>query len=426
MDSKGLSVVTELFAHVDANVARDEAEQAAYARRLFDELGRDGGSIQAIGEPQYQKTRLSELGRWTGDPWPQQTYGLDASTTRPLEFNNGLIVDTAYAKLGVAGPNADRTVEEQGTVKTVVHLADDESTLHATEVEKDGVHGEVVRFPDIGRSSQLTKRVATAAQHLAESEHLRSCADAIDGVCFLDGAVYPLGVIYWLTLGDLGRPTPAGGWDKPTEIVRNYITVIDEQFEKDLPVIGVVKTSTMDEVLTALERKLDANNVTADDGTPLDVPWTRDHQFVGEVLRDGSLDHLTYTSWFEQTELTVNGHSVDVVGSVSDHLSHGRPEDYRRAFFYVRLPKSADVLRVEVPYLMVADEERRQQVQYKALKEIARRQDVPEAIKRADRIARITNRNRETIREKITSSEYAHDYNWDGRWSDIEDPEIDQ
>jgi len=425
MDSNGLSVVTELFAHVDANVTRSEEEQATYARRLFGELGRDGGSIEPLGEPQYQKTRLSELGRWTGDPWDGPTYGLDASTTRPIEFNNGLIVDTAYAKLGVSGADADHTVEERGTVKTVVYLADDESTLHESKFETGNVNGEVVRFPDTGRSSRLTKRVATAAQHLAESEHLRNCSEKVDGVCFIDGAVFPLGIAYWLVLAELGRTTPAGTWDRPKEILGNYASFVDTQLEKGLPVVGVVKTSTMDELLTALESKLDTDGATAD-GTPLSVPWTRDHQFVSEVLRDDSLDHLTYTSWFVQRELTVDGRGFDILGSIREQLAHGPPKAYRRAFFYVRLPKTSTVLRVEAPYLVVENEQRRRQVQYKTLKEIARRQDVPEAIKRADRIARITSQNRETIRDMITSSEYSYDYNRDGRWSDIEDFDIDR
>jgi hypothetical protein len=426
MDSNGLSVVTELFGHIDANVARDEGRQAAYARRLFDELGRSGGSIEAIDDPRYRKTRLSELGRWTGDPWGEPTYGLDASTTRPIEFNNGLIVDTAYAKLGVSGADTDHAVEERGTVKTVVYLDDDESTLHETAFEAGDVSGEVVRYPTTGRSSRLAKRVATAAQYLSESEHLRKNGDAVDGVCFIDGAVFPLGIAYWLILAELGRTTPAGTWEKPNEILRNYASFVDGQLEKGLPVIGVVKTSTMDELLTALEAKLDAHRVTNDSGASLDVPWTRDHQFVSEVLRDGDLDHLTYTSWFVQEELTVDGREFDLLGSIRGHLDNGSPDAYRRAFFYVRLPKTSDLFRVETPYLFVDEPDRRRQVQYKALKEIARRQDVPEAIKRADRIARITSQNRETIRDMITSSEYAHDYNRDGRWSDIEDFEIDR
>lgn len=425
MDSNALSVVRNLFDHIDANVPREQDEQAAYARELFDLLSHSGGSIESLGEPRYQKTRLSELGTWTEDPWTQPTYGLDASTTQPIEFNNGLIVDTAYAKIGVVGQGANHTIEERGTVKTAVHFADSDSTLYNTDATAGNVDGEVVRFPDVGRSRNLSKDVATAAQHLAESEHLIGNADSIDGVCFIDGAVYPLGVVYWLLLDEIGRSTPAGAWDVPRRILGNYAGFIDEQFEKDLPVVGVVKTSTMDEVLTALDGKISRHNLTDDDGVRMDLPWTRDHQFIGEVLRDSGLDHLTYSSWFVQEELPLRNQAFDLLSSIESSLSHGSASDYRRAFFYVRLPKTGDVLRVETPYLMVSDEDRRRAVQYKTLKEIAKKQDVPGAVGRADRIARITSENRDAIRNMIRSSEASFDHNWDGRWSDIEDVDLE-
>jgi hypothetical protein len=425
MDSNALSVVRNLFEHIDANVPREQDEQATYARELFDLLGHSGGSIEPLEEPSYQKTRLSELGTWTEDPWGQPTFGLDASTTQPIEFNNGLIVDTAYAKIGVVGQDTDHTIEERGTVKTVVHFADSESTLYDTDATAGRVGGEVVRFPDVGRSQNLSKNVATAAQHLAESEHLIENEDHIDGVCFIDGAVYPLGVVYWILLDEIGQSTPAGAWEVPRRILGNYADFMDAQYEKDLPVVGVVKTSTMDEVLRALDEKISRHNLTDNDGVRLDAPWTRDHQFMGEVLRDSSLDHVTYTSWFVQEELPLRNQSFDLLTSIESRLSHGDASEYRRAFFYVRLPKTGDVLRVEAPYLMVSDEERRRTVQYKTLKEIAKKQDVPGAVGRADRIARITSENRETIRNMIRSSEASFDHNWDGRWSDIEDPNLE-
>ena len=420
MDSNALSVIRNLFDHIDANVPREQDEQAAYARELFGLLSRPGGSIEPLGEPSYQKTQLSELGTWTEDPWAQPTFGLDASTTQPIEFNNGLIVDTAYAKIGVVGQGADHTIEDGGTIKTVVHFADTDSTLHDTNAAEGNVEGEVVRFPDVGRSRNLSKDIATAAQHLAESEHLVENANSIDGVCFIDGAVYPLGIVYWLLLDEIGQSTPAGAWEIPRRILGNYADFVDKQFEKDLPVIGVVKTSTMDEVLTALDEKILRHNITDDDGVRIEVPWTRDHQFMGEVLRGSSLNHLTYTSWFVQEELTLKNQSFDLLRSIESKLSHGDARDYRRAFFYLRLPKTGDLLRVEAPYLMIKKEDRRRAIQYKTLKEIAKKQNVPGAIGRADRIARITSENRETIRNMIRSSEASFDHNRDGRWSDIE------
>jgi hypothetical protein len=425
MDSNALSVVRDLFDHIDANVPREQDEQAAYARKLFELVSHSGGAIEPLEEPTYQKTPLSELGTWTEDPWAQPTYGLDASTTQPIEVNNGLIIDTAYAKIGVAGRGTDRTIEEGGAIKTVVHFADSESTLHDTETTTGDVAGEVVRFPDVTQSRNLSKDIATAAQHLAESEHLVGNVDDIDSMCFIDGAIYPLGVVYWLLLDEVGWATPAGAWEVPRRILGNYAEFIDEQFEAGLPVVGVVKTSTIDEVLTALEKKISQHNLTDGDGVRIDVPWTRDHQFMGEVLRDSSLDHLTYTSWFVQEELPFKNHSFDLLSSIESQLAHADASAYRRAFFYVRLPKTGDVLRVEAPYLMVSDADRRRAIQYKTLKEIAKKQDVPGAVGRADRIARITSENRETIRNMIRSSETSFDHNWDGRWSDIEDVELE-
>lgn len=422
MDGDALSIVRNIFDHINTNIPRDITPQAEYARSLFSELSRDGGRVTALDTPTYKKTRIDELGTWTGDPWGTPTYGLDASTTRPLEFNNGLIVDTAYAKLGVSGANVDKRIEENGTIETVVYLADSESTLYAEQFETDRITGEVVQFPPTDRSATLSKSVASAAQGLAESSHAAAHVDDLDGLLFIDGAVYPLGVLYWVLLDQVGRTTPAGTWDKPGEIVRNYIDVVDTQYEKGYPVVGVVKTSTISQLLDALDAKLAINHVTTDnDGRP-DVPWTRDHQFIAEVLRDDSLEHLTYTSWFVHKQAPVDGESFELLEPFSNELAHGDPVDYRRAFFYVRLPKTGEVLRVETPRLMIDDEDTRDQIQYKALKEIAQTQDVPRAVERADRIARISRDNRDTIRDFLTTADYAHDYNWDGRWSDIEQP----
>jgi hypothetical protein len=87
----------------------------------------------------------------------------------------------------------------------------------------------------------------------------------------------------------------------------------------------------------------------------------------------------------------------------------------------VRTPKTGNVFRVETPALFLTDETRREQVRLKALKEIARKGNVPGAIARADRIARISPDNRETIRDSLQTVEPAFDYNRDGRWSHLED-----
>jgi len=429
MDGEALSLVREMFDHIDGNVPRQALEQTTHARELFAYLDRPGGRVEAIDEPESFRTPIADLGRWSEDPWGDPTYAIDSSTTRPLEYTNGLITDTAYAKLGVGGANVDRSFERSGTIKTVAYY-DGEATLYNESFDGPNpdspTTGELVLFKaGTTRTRNLSKAVSAVAQYLAEGEHARRHLDDIDGVLFLDGSLYPLGVLYWVLLDHAGETSPATSWDLPREIVENYIEVIDRQYERGLPVVGIVKTSTTSQMVEALEDKIARNNITDDDGLRPDVPWLRDHQFVAEVLRQDSLDQFTYTSWFVSTGLGMTSLDGELLEPFADTIQNGNPGDYRRAFFFVRLPRSEFILRVEAPLLFVVEKETRREIRYKALKEIAQRRDVPYAVTRADRIARITTENRESMRRQLESSQPSMDYNWDGRWSEDDVTEME-
>lgn len=430
MDAQALSLVRDMIERIDENVPREATEQTAHARQLFAQLEKSGGGIETVGEPECFQTPLADLGRWTNDPWDDTTYGIDASTTRNFEYTNGLIMDTAYAKLGVSGTDVDRTSEQTGTVKTVVYYDEGESSIHGEAFPPTGqsdnesgkrsqLRGEIVPYDaDAGSTRNLSKAVSSVAQSLAEGKHARRMLDEIDGPLFLDGSLYPLGVLYWVLLAHDGTTSPAESWDRPWEIVENYIEVIDTLYERNLPVIGVVKTSTTAQLVEALEEKLVRHSITDEDGLRPDVSWVRDHQFIADVLRNDSLDEITYTSWFVSTELGAGRLDGEILEPFADDLQFGEPEEYRRAFFYVRLPKQEFILRVEAPLLFVHEEDTRHEIQDKALKEIAKRRDVPYAIKRADRTARISPENRESLRRLLESSQPSMDYNDDGRWSE--------
>lgn len=430
MDAQALSLVREMFEQIDENVPREPTEQTAHARQLFDQLERSGGGIEPVGEPECFQTPIADLGRWTNDPWTGATYGIDASTTRNFEYTNGLIMDTAYAKLGVSGTDVDRTPEQAGTIKTVVYYDEGESSIHgdrfssteqSTNESDNGsqLRGELVPYDaDADSTRNLSKAVSSVAQSLAEGKHARRMLDGIDGPLFLDGSLYPLGVLYWVLLDHDGTTSPAESWDRPREVIENYIETIDTLYERNLPVIGVVKTSTTAQLVEALEEKLVRHSVTDEDGLRPDVSWVRDHQFIADVLRNDSLDDLTYTSWFVSTDLGAGRLDGEILEPFADELRFGKPEDYRRSFFYVRLPRQEFILRVEAPLLFVREEDTRHEIQDKALKEIAKQRDVPYAIKRADRIARISPENRESLRRLLESSQPSMDYNDDGRWSE--------
>lgn len=426
MDSEAIGAMRELFAEIDAAVPREQDSQADHARGLFDLLGREGGRVTACEDPAYQRTRIDELGTWTDDPWNGRTYGVDASTTRPLEYNNGLVVDAAHAKTAVAGDTDGSGIERTGRIVGVAYHDDDDSTLHGKRLDGDHVTAELVRFPQSTEEPRnISKSVAAVAQRLSEGRQAVDSLDHVDGALFLDGSILPLGIVYWVLLDHAGGHSPAGTWSIPADIVGNYIEVIDRQFERDQPVIGIVKTSSMTQVLGALHEKIETHELRDDDGRLLDIPWVRDHQFMSEVLRFDDLEYLTYTSWFVNEGQEINGKLYDVLEPLANRLEHGSPADYRRAFCYVRLPKTGDLLRIEAPYLMVQDEPMRDQIRLKALKEIAQRRGIPRAIHRADRLARISQENREKIRDMIERAEASFDHNWDGRWSDLDDnPEL--
>jgi hypothetical protein len=422
MNAESMATIRELVGTIDGGLPREPIDQTDQSRRVFEMLGEDGGLVEAIDPPAFQRTRISELGTWTEDPWGSTTYGVDASTTRPIEFTNGLVFDVAHAKTAATG-SADRAIERTARVVACAYHDDGESTLRSQTLQDEGaVRSELVCFPpDAEETRNIAKSVASVAQRLSESQQAADTLDAMDdGPLFLDGAVLPLGILYWLLLDHEDNRSPAATWDVPYEIVSNYVEVIDRLHDRDLPVIGIVKSGSMSQVLTALREKIRIHDLKDPNGRTPGVPWMHDHQLMTEVLQHGDTDYLAYTSWFESHGQEVRDTPHHLLTPVEQLLGHGPPEAYRRAFFYVRLPRTGDLLRVEAPYLMVDDEARRRQIQLKALKEIARRRGVPQAISRADRIARITRGNRDAIRAMIRRATPSFDHNRDGRWRHLE------
>jgi hypothetical protein len=78
-------------------------------------------------------------------------------------------------------------------------------------------------------------------------------------------------------------------------------------------------------------------------------------------------------------------------------------------------------MRIEVPYLLVKDAERRDQIQRKVLVELAQQQKEPRAITHADEMARITRVDRNKLRQIIGSVRAIEDYNEKRGFRDMED-----
>jgi hypothetical protein len=172
-------------------------------------------------------------------------------------------------------------------------------------------------------------------------------------------------------------------------------------YENDLPVVGIVKTGRSSVALTALEHKIRNADI---DGLELPLPWSSDTQLFSNALHTeadlySDRGHLiSYTPWLFQTEQTAHGESVVPFGSFDGvSLQYGDPQEYQRAFFYARCPRSGTVMRVETPYVFARNDRVRERIQRKALVELAQQQNEPRAIMFADENARITRNDRKNL-----------------------------
>ncbi len=332
---------------------------------------------------------------------------------------NGLILDTAYAKIGAVGQSVNKPLERKGTIITTVYFGGEEASISDQTIkDEENIKAEIVNFPEVEWSRSLSNGVSMVARTLAESKHCKNYLEEINGALFIDGSIYPLGLIYWIVVSKSNIDSPASTWNKPKEIVKNYIEIIEAQKRKDLPVIGIVKTSSSKHLLEALEEKtLGSGNGFSN------LPWNTDHQFMSEVLHNNAKDELTYTSWFihKKTKLKTGDSSKKYEVLEEFDLELGSPKDYRRTFFYIRLPRTGAILRAETPYFMVKDKEDREMIQNKVLSEVSKNLDIPKSISRADRLANISRNNRDKLRKGIKKTLHYYDYNWDGRWDDLEE-----
>jgi hypothetical protein len=424
MDNAPLSVIGQLLANIDGALPDNRPSQLELARHAIQHLDHSGGQIEPIGDGGFQRTQLTQLGNWAYDPWEDKpVYGVDSSTTRPLEYANGLIVDIAHAKIGTGGAGHPPTIEGASSVSAAVYLDNPDATLHDMSLTEEDVTADLLHLPSTTETPQgVTTTVSSIAQRHAEGMHINRHLDALNGPLFIDGSVYPLYILYYLLLADSGFRPEATVWDGSRDIVRAYVEVIDTMADRGLPVVGIVKESSTTEVVQSLRVKTNQHNLEGPDGNALRIPWQQDAQLFAQVLQDTNEDYLKYlphTDWFVSRGREVDGNHFELLSPIADELLHGDPEVYRRGFFYCRLPRTGDILRIEAPLLMIQSPDMRRVVKLKTLKEIALRRGIPQPIQRADRLARITRDNRDTIEQLIDSAAPMFDHNNDGRWRDL-------
>jgi hypothetical protein len=402
-----------MFEHIAETVADEEDEQTA--RDIFREwMGTDGGEITALDSPEVYRRPEAELVRYRGhyDSW----YGIDASTVRPQDFQNGLITSAATAICAMLG-DGDPAVESERSIVGAVYCDIDGVEFSEQELQTGDVTVELetVRAAVVPR--ELRRWVGATARVPAECRHSERVADRIDGPLFLDGSLYPMSVLPSVQFARAINQQRSTSQLVETEqlgtaakAIQSRVNAIGTLMERDLPVVGVVKTISTSRVVDSLRKKAQSA-----ENSPL-FPWAEDSQFLADVLYHEEPQHLSFTSWLVRTHRDpgARGEQVEPLGGF-DIPKGFDATDFRRAFFFVRLPRGI-VFRVEAPYGQVDTPSKRAEMQMFALGAIAEANGAPMVVDRADELARVPNDVRDYLTDVLEVTEPVRDYNRDERF----------
>jgi hypothetical protein len=405
--------IAEVFNHVKGVIDEDEEQDEEYARTVFKTaLAEAGGGIEAIGEPQVYRVPVEDIYALP-DTFPRM-YGLDASSTRTEELTNGALIDVANAKMTMLGRGGDPTVEDHSTIVAAVFSDDPTFGLDQyTAIRETGpIRTDLYTFREDEGRDDLKSWMSSVALALAEGTHAERLTP-VDGLLFLDGPLYPTVVLSKIYFERGGSKTTSYRMPDSYQMkfarqsIQKYIDTIENQLSAGRPLVGITKSMTTAMLMNAIEDKVEANDIK------FDLPWTNDYPFVSSVLFTPDPQVVTFTSWLVETQREANGSKVEPLADF-DFTGDHDAIDFRRAFFYVRLPNGGPVFRVETPLVLAHDETRAEQLRMKVLKEVVEANDVPVVVKRADQRANITQQNSEDLKA-LLRQRLTNDYNTHGR-----------
>jgi hypothetical protein len=386
---------------VDANDHRDFA--ATVWDEWLDPLCDEGDRVvEPLGEQRRRMVEIEDVAL-SDDPFPTR-HGLDSGTINPTTFKNGLVLDVAQAAM--SGVPTDLELHRSRTVVMTVHSNDATVDFHDDwQMRDEGYTRErVLHAPRVSRYESAV--VHELALYLAESEHACTQAEVVEDLLVMDGPIYPKGLLNWShrepELRDLLIED-----ERPRDVVENYIRLVEDFAERDVPLLGFVKTP-LSRSITRTVRKERGN-----------APWMNDAAFFSHVLErrekadeggnwngngedERSRDALTFTNWFVS-----RGGADRTLSTLEDAFGIERkrpPEDYEVTFCVIYDPRDDLVYRVEVPAVFTRDEDRRENLIKQVLKGVAVERDPPLAIGKADSLAQISQRETRALQDSLSQT----------------------
>jgi hypothetical protein len=370
----------------DLRPATDEEDHRNLAQEVWQDYldplyGDDGPVLEPIEELARYTAPITDIGV-QASPYGV-VHGLDSGTINPRTFRNGLVLDLAQAAM--AADPSDLDLHRSRTIVESIHSNDVRVTLDRDWEHFDDGYGRtrVVQVGDLARDQERV--VHGLSLYLAESSHALRHADEVAELLLLDGPVYPTELVSWAERHAGLRDVIA---DEPLveEVVQNYTTLVDRFANRGVPLAGFVKSGRSEALLRAL----------ADRGAP--TPWAGDRAFFTHVLErrangERVTDNLSWTGWFV-SRLGADGTFADVVPREGSGVA---PEEYEVAFVIVYDPRTDIAYRLELPMVFAKEATVRDEVLRQVLRGVAARRGPPDAIARADTLARISREETEAL-----------------------------
>lgn len=387
----------------------DDASHQEFAETVWadflDPLEVDGRRVLEPVDRQFRKRVAVEDAALCERPFPG-SHGLDSGTINPTTYKNGVVMDVAHAAMGCVPTDLD--CHRSRTVIIGLHIDDDALTFPEDWVIYDEGYSRrrILLLRGVDRRRYTEASVHALSLYLAESEHALANAEGIDDLLVLDGPLYPKGLLSWRDRApELAEQLEE---ETPRQVVASYARLVESFLDRGVPIAGFVKNPASKRITNAVSRE-----------TP--APWTDDAALFVRLLErheDGERvhDELTYTNWFVSRGGTDRTFAAD--GDALGLERHHPKEDYEVTFFAIYDPRDDVLYTVEAPYGVTKNRETREALQTQMLAEVATQRGPPEAVAKADELARISAREKESLRRMIEGeldTELSRTYD-DVRW----------
>lgn len=406
LDTIHFEAMADLIARI--NRPGRTRDRRAIAERIWQEALAEPPArfpVTPIGPAERHVRSIDEVA--TEDTSIEIVTAVDAGTLNPMTFQNGLVVDIAHAAAASTPSDVDR--HRRRTIVATVHgpPAEVRSVPDWTSFDAEYGRARLVAAPAV--EGEIDTAVHGLALATAEVRHALDFGIEGSDLLFMDGSVYPAGVLHWI---DRGGELEASLYTdpEPRAVLQDAVDLVDRCRERSIPLVGVVKNWTARGIVRAING---AEEIEV--GT---VPWPTDASLFQQLLAIVSDDHreLRWTNWF-----TVEGHVATGLGYAIEEygLDAAAPAAaYDLATMIVYDPRENLVLRVEAPRDLIDDEGVRDRVTTHVLAGIAREGGPPPTLRKADELARIGRGERKqltTALQSVVASTEVANYD-DRRW----------